>query len=133
MSTTDETRDAQSGVAEVLAAHWAAVGPVSGAWLCTCGTRSTNGHVLNDNLTSKEERQAEYRAHVAAALAPLLAAERAKALREAADELKPRSRGEACDNAEDCCGSAASCDAVRPLKRMATEAWLRDRADREQP
>lgn len=62
----------------VLADHDAYTGPVSGAWACSCGERSTNGTMAAGDLTDREERRAEYRAHLAAALSAALASQPAQ-------------------------------------------------------
>ncbi|MFJ9313782.1 hypothetical protein ACIRN4_06275 [Pimelobacter simplex] len=50
-----------------------------------------------------------------------------EALEQAADALKPRP-GKPCERPENCCGTAAQCDAVVPMARVAGEGWLRERA-----
>ncbi|WP_216849468.1 hypothetical protein [Pimelobacter simplex] len=50
-----------------------------------------------------------------------------EALEQAADALKPRP-GKPCERPENCCGTAAQCDAVVPMARVAGEDWLRERA-----
>lgn len=105
--TADETRDAQSVVEEVLAVHWAAGMAPSGEahqWECECG----------QPLDMSDEA---HRAHVAAALAEVIAAERAKALRSAAAEVY----------------GATGQSAGVPVWRADIADWLRRRANREQP
>jgi hypothetical protein len=58
-------------IVTILAAHEADRAPISGAWACHCGVISTNGHIRTGNLTTREQRQDEYRRHVAQALAGL--------------------------------------------------------------
>lgn len=111
--TAPESRDAQSGVEEVLAE---ALSWTSGEMTRYSETAhpdhnrwSWRGDGHGDAIRDQFREQAR---HLAAALAPLIAGERAKALREAADDatmLPPY---------------------YRAPSRWAT--WLADRADREQ-
>lgn len=56
----------------------------------------------------------------------------AGALEALADELdwKPERDAKPCDNPEPCCGSAASCDGMQPMRRYITATGLRARAER---
>lgn len=72
-------------IAEVLAAHHAAVGPISGMWSCPCGKKSVNGSVRDGDLTNVDERRAQYRAHLAAVLAERERRVKAEVLRDAAE------------------------------------------------
>lgn len=125
--TADETRE--SGVEEVLARVLTEHDDVSfdlgtpreytrhGGWNMSCQC----GHPIGDG-GDDAEAMGNHRAHVAAAqaaaLAPVLAAERAKALRDAADQCER-------DADDGHCGSAACAENNR-----ITAHWLRDRADR---
>ena len=103
---------ARDELAKVLGEH-------DGAF-CICGALTTN----------PEQHQAD--AILASDwLAAHVRAKQAEALREAAEDLAPRAlRTEPCAEAESCCGSTGSCDAVRPIGRLVGPGWLRDRADR---
>lgn len=54
-----------SPIETLLAQHHANVGPITGAWTCTCGTQSINGSIHTGDLTSLEERRGQYRRHLA--------------------------------------------------------------------
>lgn len=60
---------------KALSEHHVHIGPVTGAWLCGCGTKSTNGHIRTGDVTTKAERCAEYDAHLADAVATRIQAE----------------------------------------------------------
>lgn len=111
MSTTDETRDAQSGVAEVLVETLMTAVVVPGP------IRIRRDEALV--LTSAEARRAAD--HLAAALGPLLAAERAKAW----------------EDGHDCCTYPICRDnphEAAPKPRRGRRTGLAAlRADREQP
>lgn len=100
--TAPDSRDAQSGVEAVLAGVLAEHGDISfdlgtpraytkhGGWNQSCGCGFPLGDAGGEG--GEERVQATYRAHVAAmqaaALGPVIAAARAEALREAADEME---------------------------------------------
>lgn len=71
MTTYDDTTIAEIIHVE-LGRHAAYVGPISGSWRCPCGTSSTNGDIHEGDLTTPDERAAEYRAHVTEDLAEIL-------------------------------------------------------------
>jgi hypothetical protein len=99
----------EQAVATVLAEHyWNETRGDSGDrggkwWRCSCGHEENVA-----GMSGYPSWRTAHNAHVAAALAPLLAAERARALDEAADEMDAQALG----------GSWAS-------------EWLRASADRE--
>ncbi|WP_418060793.1 hypothetical protein [Pimelobacter simplex] len=69
MTATDPTAELLAQVAEEHAAN---VGPITGSWLCACEARSRNGSLATDDLTTRSDRQAQYRAHLAEAQAAAL-------------------------------------------------------------
>jgi hypothetical protein len=80
--------------------------------------------------TIPEDWQAYYRDSARAALeaaGPFIAAQ---SLRDAAEELDWVKPEAPCEDAESCCGSGESCDAMRPIRRVVGTSWLRGRADR---
>ena len=92
-------------VVKVLAAHDYALGLRAGS-ICICG------HVPVGDPSSLRTQQDHHRAHLAEALAPLLAEVRAEALREAAEDMVWDFDGD--------------------VSRAAVRSWLSDLADREQ-
>lgn len=60
----------REALAKALEQHAPHIGPVSGSWTCPapCNAMSTNGSIEAGDLTSREERAAEWRAHLADAL-----------------------------------------------------------------
>ena len=74
----------------------------------------------------------EFAAHQSAALSAagfgLVADAKAEALEEAAKDLDWVKPEAACEDAEACCGSAASCDVMRPSSYVVGPDWLRKRA-----
>jgi hypothetical protein len=65
--TALSTREA---LQKALAGHAPHVGPVSGSWTCPqpCNAMSTDGDIREGTVTSRDQRAAEWRAHLADAL-----------------------------------------------------------------
>ncbi|MFJ9313785.1 hypothetical protein ACIRN4_06290 [Pimelobacter simplex] len=62
---------------QVAGEHAANVGPITGSWRCACGAKSHNGSLSAGDLTTRADRQSQYRTH--------LAEVQAAALRDAGD------------------------------------------------
>jgi len=135
-------------MAEVLLAHWAHnCSPDK----CTCSCGELIKH-WGDGIDANEALAAHQEAMLTAAgfglvadatrtlqLGALMAYDAveesalresgAKALEEAADALVwVRPDKSPCESFEGCCGSEASCDAMRPSTSVVGENWLRARA-----
>lgn len=119
--------DIEKVLAETLGPHWrtdCSESPGDGTYVrwvrCRCGWQSE----ASSTLVNAPDLHAVWNDHLAAALAPLIAAREAAALREAGRVF---AEGEWSDafmegNVEDDVSAART-----------TEAWLRDRADRIAP
>lgn len=95
-TVADYTADQSTpDVETVLAERAPHVGPVSGSWSCPspCNAMSANGHINDGSLTTREEREAQHRAHLAAVLEPLIREREAKALEDAATDLPEQTEG----------------------------------------
>lgn len=124
---TPESRDAQSGVEELLAGVLAehrlvaiTGGTAAGAqWICRCGAQQINPGG-RDHAEWMHARHAAH--HLAAALGPVLAGERA----EAWDEGYAQAEKDFVHS--DYCGTRCQCD-----PNLTSGAGNPYRADREQP